>query len=865
MNHHAQTAKEVIKNLQSSKNGLTDSEAKSRLKKYGLNEIKEAGRKTKLIIFLSQFKSLLILILIIAAIVSFILKEILDGAVISAIVILNATIGFIQEYKAEKIIEKLRKSLSYSVVVLRKGVRKEIDSKSLIPGDIVILEEGDRILADCRLIKSENLQINEAILTGESFPVGKDSDVLESDIVLAERKNMAYAGTTIVKGKGIGIVTGTGHNTEFGKIAQLVQKTKDEKMPLEKKIDNFSKIVTAIVLFLVAIIFVIGISIGLDLLEMFLISVSLAIGAIPEALPAIIIVTLTVAISRMYKSNTLIRKMPAAETLGRATIICTDKTGTLTEEELDVERVYAGKIYEISKLKKLDKNLRQLFKIGILCNNARDEKDKILGDPTETALIKIAKQFNFDKKKQTEENPKIKEYPFSSERKMMSVIRENGVKISYVKGAPEIVLGKCTKEFFNGKIKLLDNNRKKELKKIYSEMSESGLRVLGFAFRQITNIKQENAETHLIFSGFQGMIDPPRKEVKDAIHEALKAGIEVKVITGDSAGTAKAVAEKIGLKGEIIEGRELEKLDENKWDNIVKENTIFARTTPEQKLKIVEILKKQKQVVAVTGDGVNDILALKKADIGVAMGIRGSDAARDSSDMVLLDDNFASIVKAVKQGRVVFDNLKKSIKFLLAANVASLFVILIALILRMPLPLLPLAILWMNLVTDSLPALALAVEPGEEDVMERKPRKNGLLSGIWTWILVAGILNFISIIWIFTYGLNFSLETARTMAVTSGIFFELFFVFACKSENSIFKTGILNNKWLLGAVGSSIVLHLIAVYTGLGKVFQFVPLTLGQWSWVLLASLSGLVVFEVWKLVRGKERDKKNQKQINEN
>ena len=851
MNWHAQTAKEVIKNLNSSKDGLSDNEAKSRLGKYGKNEIKEIGRKTKLIIFLEQFKSLIIIILIIAAVVSFLIGKVLDGAVIAVIVFINAGIGFFQEYKAEKIIEKLKQSLSYSVVVLRKGIRKEISSKFIVPGDIIILEEGAKVLADCRLIETDNLEVDESILTGESFPVEKNSSILNAGAVLAERKNIVYTGTTIVKGKGIGIAVGTGQKTEFGRIAQLVQKTKDEKMPLEKKLNNFSKIVTGIVLVLVAVVFISGILIGLDKLEMFMISVSLAIGAIPEGLPAVIIITLTVAISRMYKSKTLIRKMPAAETLGRATVICTDKTGTLTEQKLDVDIVYAGKVYETLKIKKLDENLEQLFRIGILCNNAQDEKDKIFGDPTETALINIAKQFGIDKKKETEKNPTIKEYAFSSERKMMAKVRENGIRTSYVKGAPEIILERCTKEFIDGKIKLLDEKRKKELKFIYVKMADSGLRVLGFAFRQITKANQEQAENHLIFSGFQGMIDPPRKEVKEAVMNAKRAGIEIKIITGDSARTTRAVANKIGIKGEFIEGVELEKLKENEWEKIVREKIIFARTTPEQKLKIIEILKKQKEIVAVTGDGVNDILALKRADIGIAMGIRGADVARDSSDMVLLDDNFASIIKAVRQGRIVFDNMKKSIKFLVATNVADLFVILFALLLRFPLPMLPLAILWMNLVTDSLPALALAVEPGEKDVMHKNPRKDGLLGGIWGWILVAGILNFISILWIFGYALKLNLEVARTMAVTTGIFFELFFVFACKSDDSVIKTRIFNNQWLLGAVGLSVVLHLTAIYTGLGAVFEFVPLSLGQWGWVLLASLSGLIVFEAWKLIKG--------------
>ncbi len=862
MTWHDLSVKEVLKKVRGSVSGLSSGEAMRRLSVYGKNEIKDAGKKSRLRMFFAQFNSLLIYILIAAAVVSALIGQAIDAFVIFVIVILNAGIGFAQEYKAEEIIEKLKRRLDYDVLVLRDHKQKQVSSRFIVPGDIIFLKEGDKVLADCRVLSSENLQINEAILTGESFPVGKDGKVLDSNTILAERKNLLYAGTMVVRGKAMAVVVSTGMETEFGKLAGLVQKTEDEKMPLQEKVDDFSKKISFVILGLIAVVFFVGIYLGLDKLEMFLIAVSLAVGAIPEGLPAIIVITLAVAIKQMYKVKTLVRKLPAAETLGRATVICTDKTGTLTEEQLSVDKIYSGRFYK--KKDKLDVNLRQILKIGILCNNAREESDEILGDPTETTLIKAAKDFGFDKKKETERNPRVREFEFTSERKMMSIVRSSGrINTSYIKGAPGLILPRCSKELVDGKIKLIDEKRREELKEILIKMEGDGLRVLGFAFRQIAGpVSQSQAENHLIFAGFMGMIDPPRKEVKDAIREAIEAGIKIKIITGDAALTTKAIAEKIGLsskdgagepKGEVIEGRDLERLSDEQWDRVVREKIIFARTTPKQKLRIINILKKQNHTVAVTGDGVNDILALKSADIGIAMGLRGADVARDSSDMVLLDDNFASIIYAVREGRRVFDNLKKSIKFLLAANAADIFIILFALMIGLPLPFLPLAILWMNLVTDSLPALALAFEPAEAGVMKERPKKDGLLQGIWHWILIAGVLNFIIVIYIFNWGLlYYGLNVARTMAITSGIMFEMFFVFACKSENSIFKTGLLNNKYLIYAVLISIGLQVIVVYTRLGGLFGFVPLTLGQLGMAVGFGLIGLVVFEGWKLIKRK-------------
>lgn len=853
MKWHSLSEKEVLSELKSDlSKGLSDKEVSNRLKKYGKNKIKSEKKITIWKMFLDQFKSLLVLILIFASLISIAIGHLLDGVVIGIIIFINAAIGFAQEYKAENIIERLKQSLKYDVIVLRNGKEQKVNPENLVPGDIVVLNEGDKVLADCRVIKQNNLQVNEAVLTGESFPVSKVSGKINEKKVLAERNNMIYAGTSIVSGNCFAVVVETGKETEFGKIAELVKKTEDEKMPLEEKLDSFSKKLSVAIIGLVAVALVIGLASGIELFEMFLVSVSLAVGTIPEGLPAIIVITLAVAIKRMYEGKTLIRKLPAAETLGRATVICTDKTGTLTEEKLGVDEIYSGKLFKVESLKKLSKGVKKVVEVGLLCNNARDEGDEILGDPTEVALISAAKNLGFDKKSFLEDYPRVREFPFTSERKMMAVVRKDGKKkISYVKGAPAVVLSKCTKEFVNGEEVMINAKRREEIDKEYRRMASRGLRVLGFAYKRIAKVEQKDAENNLVFVGFQGMIDPPRKEVKKAIEDALSAGIKVKVITGDSALTTKNIAEKIGLRGDVIEGKDMEGLGEEDWDRAVREKTIFARVTPDQKLKIVEILKKHQETVAVTGDGVNDVLALKKADIGVAMGIRGSDVSRDSSDMVLMDDNFSSIVLAVKEGRRVFDNLKKSVKFLLAANAGELLVVIVSLLMGFPLPFLPLAILWMNLVTDSLPALALAVEPAEGDVMKRKPRKEGIFAGIWQWILVAGILAVISSLFVFSYALeSFGLEVARTMAITTAISFQLFFSFACKSHESLFKTGLGNNRWLIYAVLLSSGLHILALFTPLGLLFEFTSLSLGQLGISSVAGTSGLVFFEIWKLIR---------------
>lgn len=584
---------------------------------------------------------------------------------------------------------------------------------------------------------------------------------------------------------------------------------KAKKTPLEQKLDEFSKRIAVIILILAAITAIIGIARGEEIFSMILAAIALAVSVIPEGLPAVIAITLALAIRRMQYNNALIRKLPAAETLGRVSVICTDKTGTLTEEKMSVTDIFCNNSYfEVKEndfyqnKKKINprnsKELSALLKTGILCNNARIEIEgnslKAIGDPTEKAIALVAYKSGIIKKEETEKETRIKEYSFSSSRKMMSIVRKKGNQlICYVKGAPDTILKRCTKEFVNGKIKNLTEKRKSELFAVYETMASQALRVLGFALKHVPEkFNQETAESGLIFLGFQGMLDAPKKEVRQAIADCKTAGIKVKMITGDSLLTAIEIAKMIKLAGEAVEEHELEKLSEEEFDTCVREKTIFARITPETKLRIIQTLKAQEEIVAVTGDGINDILALKEAHIGVAMGIRGADVARDVSDIILLDDNFSTIVQAIREGRRVYDNMKKSIKAHLAANGSELFVVLFALLLAWPLPMLPLAILWMNLVTDSLPTLALTVEKEEPDIMKKKPRhKDTILNGMVKFLIIAGIFSFIATIFMFSLYFKTDLSKARTIAITTAVFCEMFAIFSCRSERNIWKIGHL--------------------------------------------------------------------------
>ena len=860
VNWHSLEKEEVISKLHSSEDGLRDAEVQNRLKLYGRNELVKVRKLDGLKIFLRQFFSFLVLILIVAAIVSALLNHWIDFYVIFGIVIINSVFGFVQEYKAEKAIEKLKNMLVPEAKVLREGRVVEIDARDIVKGDVLILGEGDKIMADARVLSESGLKIREAALTGESVPSEKSVDVLPIDTPLAERLNMIFKGTDIVSGKCKAIVVRTGMNTEYGKIASMVQDVKGSKNPLKEKLDNFAKKLALITLALLLFIVVVGLSVGFSISEMFFTSVSLAVSVIPEGLPAIITLGLALATKKMLKHNVLIRKLPASETLGRTTVICSDKTGTMTEEKMQVKGVYVNK-KSFNKIEKFKEAL-MLFKIGILCNSARIEEngdeEYLIGDPTEQALILSAKSAGLSKKKLTEENPRLQEFAFSSTRKMMSVIRQKGNdQTSYVKGAPEEIVKRCSSELVQGKVVRISDIRKKEILREYEKFAKKGMRVLGFACKPIIGkITIEKAESGLIFVGLQAMIDPPRKEVKEAILDSQNAGVRVVMITGDSLLTAREVGRQIGLKSVAITGEDLKKLSKDDFIKKIKEVNIIARANPEDKLRIVEALKEEGEIVAVTGDGVNDAPALKKADIGIAVE-RGTDVAKDSSDMVLLDNNFASIAKAIKEGRRVYDNIKKFIKFLLSANFAQVFLVLsVLLIWQDPkfLPLLPLQILWINLVTDSFPALALSQEEVEGDVMKMKPKKNGILGGIKGFVLLGGFLAFvISFIAFFFYIED--IDKARTMAVTSSVIFEMFLVFNCKSTKSVFKSP--KNNYLIGAVAVSIVLHLLVLYTPMNILFSFVPLLFADWVLIFVFAIVGFFIIEGFKFIGNKKRVRK--------
>ena len=743
-NYHSKTKEEIFEELKTSEKGLTHEQVEKRQKKFGKNIIKRTHRLRPLKIFLQQFNSFLIYILIIAAAVSFLIKHNLDGIVISAIVLLNAVIGFFQQHKAEKAISGLKKLIIPKSQVIRNGRMEEIPSSQLVPGDIVVLESGDKINADCRIIKYENLQTNEAILTGESLPITKHSKTLSQKTILAEQENMLFTGTQVVRGTTTAIVVSTGMSSVFGKIAETLQEIEDQKTPMQKRLDTFSKQIGFVILAFVGLLMLLGLTGKFDYVHMFMTAVALAVSAIPEGLPAVLSISFAISSLLLSKQNVIIRKLPAVETLGSVTVICSDKTGTITEEKMHVQEIFSNNKFFTKKGKNLfikdkkvdirrNKELFLLLKTSILCNNARyesiDHKYEILGDPTETALLSASLDLGLDKRLMTEEEPSLKRFEFDSKRKMMAILRDNGRhSVLYSKGAIVKILEASASELVNGQIKKLTEKRKKEIFNYSKRMEENALRVLAFAFRNIGS-KQKPEEKGLIFLGFAGMIDPPRKEIKDAVKQCKDAGISVKIITGDSALTATAIAKQIGITGRTITEQELEKMSDEDLMKCIDEIVIFARTTPKQKLRITTLLQQKGEVVAITGDGINDAMALKAADIGIAMGQRGTDVARDVSDIVLIDDNFASIVEGVKQGRRTYDNIKKTVKFFLAVNFSQIFLVLFALVLGMLygtdkwfLPLLPLQILWANLITDSLPALTLVFEK-QENVMKTKPRK----------------------------------------------------------------------------------------------------------------------------------------------
>jgi Ca2+-transporting ATPase len=874
MRWHQKSIEDSFAQLHSSSKGLSPEEAVKRLGEYGANELKEKKQKTPFMMFLGQFRDFMILVLIAAAVISGFIGELSDTIAIIVIIGLNAVIGFIQEYRAEKAIAALRKMAAPSATVIRIGMPVTIAASEIVPGDVVSLEAGGVVPADLRLLESAQLKVDEAALTGESVPVEKHTGALHDEhLQIGDRKNMAYKGTFVTYGRGVGIVVATGMNTELGKIAAMLQEEEEVKTPLQKRLARFGRKLAIAVLAICAIVFGIGVIRGEQPMLMLLTAISLAVAAIPEALPAVITISLALGAKKLVKQNALIRKLPAVETLGSVTYICSDKTGTLTLNRMTVEEIYVdGKILGVRELgsgigeerQSPNPDPRSLLFIALALSNdsQTDSSGNVIGDPTEIALYNIARDAGFLKKALEEKFPRIAEIPFDSDRKCMTTIHRlsDGGYLSFTKGAMEALIDDSGDILSSRGVRALDEE---EIHRVNEKMSSEGLRVLGIGMRKWDSLpasmSPENVESGVTLLGLVGMLDPPREEAKEAVSLCRMAGIRPVMITGDHPLTARTIAKRLGIIEDdskaIITGRELERLPLEEFEEKVEHVSVYARVAPEQKLKIVKALQDKGQFVAMTGDGVNDAPALKRADIGVAMGITGTDVSKEAAHMILLDDNFATIVKAVREGRKIYDNIRKFIKYLLTTNSGEIWTLFLAPLVGLPIPLLPIHILWINLVTDGLPALALSTEPGESDVMKRPPRHpqesifaHGLgLHAIWVGLLMAGVVLFVQ---------AWSIKTGhahwQTMVFTVLCLTQLGHVLAIRSEKeSLFRMGLFSNKYLLGAVLLTFVLQMVTIYVpALNPVFRTEPLTTGEL--VITLVLSSVVFFavECEKLIR---------------
>ena len=875
----------MIAELGSGIGGLTGEEAKLRLDRFGHNELEQEEKISPLAIFARQFKNILVLILVGATLMSLALGETVDAAVIIAIVIAISFLGFFQEHRAERALEALKKMAALTATVIRGGVESEIPARELVPGDLVMLSVGDKVPADTRLIEAINLRVDESPLTGESVPSEKSVDPVPLDAPLAERACVVYAGTVVSYGRGRGIVFSTAQQTEFGKIASMMQATPKAKTPLELRIEKVGRILGIFMVSVAVLVLMLGLARGQPLLEMLLWAVSLAVAAVPEALPAVVTGGLAIGVRRMAKRNAIVRRLPAVETLGSTTVICSDKTGTMTKGEMTVRRVFVSKdLYEITGAgyNSQGEILRQgvpaqnddvalVGKVGILCSDAslaNASPPQAIGDPTEVALLVLAAKAGERVDKVRNDNPRVFEVPFTSERKRMTTVHQtpDGPLLYCMKGAIESVLPKCTSVHFQGKSVSLDEDMTRRIHEASDQMVGDALRVLALAYKTApsTNdaLDEAGSERGLTFLGLVGMFDPPREEVKEAVQKCRDAGIKVVMITGDHKGTAEAVARELGLSSSTtytMIGAELDALGSEQFDRVVEDITVYARVSPEHKLRIVNALKKKGHIVAMTGDGVNDAPALKTADIGVAMGITGTDVTKEAADVVLADDNFASIVAAVEEGRGIYDNIRKYLVFLLSANIGEIAIMLLAVVLGYPLPLLPVQILYMNLATDGLPALALGMDPPGRDVMRRRPRDPSLsiFAGLKSWIAGISVLLTIVITTVFTYNLlPKGIVEARSIAFVSIILFELAFAFSCRSQvQTIFRLGFTSNRYLVVAVLWELALLLLIAHTPqLALLFDLYPMPIEDWIIAMLAGISGLVFAEAAKTVGGRLR-----------
>ena len=922
MNWFNKGISQVEKELQTNiKEGLTEEQVKANYEKYGMNELKQKKKKSLFVKFLEQFKDFMIIVLIIAAIVSGAVgiaegEGITDTIIILIVVVLNAIIGVVQESKAEKSLEALQKLSAHASKVVRNGKVAVVQSRELVPGDVVVLDTGDYVPADLRIVESANLKSQEASLTGESVPVDKNTETIDDEKVsLGDRTNMLFSSSLITYGRGKGIVVETGMNTEVGKIAKIISDTEGTETPLQTKLNKLGKTLGIAALAICIVIFIIGIAYGKDVIDMFMTAVSLAVAAIPEGLAAVSTIVLAIGVQRMVKKNAIIKKLPAVETLGSATVICSDKTGTLTQNKMTVQKVFVNnEVVEAKDIKAISNELDRLMQVCTLCNDTKIGAERELtGDSTETALIDLGFKINFDVK-EVLELKRVKEIPFDSDRKLMTTVNKVGEKyFVYTKGGIDELLARCNSYIVNGEIKTDLDKYKAEINKYNVDMAKDALRVLAMAYKELehepTDEEMKNIENDLIFVGMVGMIDPPREEVKVAVEKCKTAGIKTVMITGDHKITAVAIAKALGIlenEDEAITGSELEEMSDEDLTKNIRKYSVYARVSPEHKVRIVKAWQANGEIVAMTGDGVNDAPALKTADIGCAMGIVGTDVSKEAADVILTDDNFATIVSSVEEGRRIYDNILKAIQFLLSSNVGEIIVLFLAILITPWLGsafnidiglievLLPIHILWINLVTDSLPALALAVDPAEDDVMKRKPKKQkgiftkgmsfrvvyqGIMIGLLTLAaFIIGIAtpeeNLPTMVKIdgTLYGVEevesldealangaeyvekqeVKVEIGQTMAFMVLAFSELVHVFNIRNnKKSVFKTHPFNNKMLLLAIGASAALMLIILLVpALRHIFSIPILPMGNLIETILLIIAPLVIVEIFKLLK---------------
>ena len=863
---HSSSVEEIAKNLKTNINiGLSDDEAQKRFERYGPNNLKEKKKESIFVKFIKQFNDFMIITLIIAAIISAVVSKLngeadyIDSIIIVAIVIFNAIMGLVQEQKAEKSLEALKKMSAPNAKVRRNGRVQEIDATLVVPGDIVILEAGNYVPADCRLINSYNLKIEESALTGETIPSLKDSSkILKENTAMGDLCNMVFATTIVVNGHGEAIVVETGMNTRVGKIAGMIIEDESPETPIQKKLAEVGKILAIACIIICVLIFVIGIFKKIPIIEMFMTSVGLAVAAIPEGLPAIVTIMLSIGVTKMAKKNSIIRKLPAVETLGSSSVICSDKTGTLTQNKMTVTEIR-------NCFGRANSNERKfILELGTMCTDTTEERINgklgFVGEATEVAISNAAMEEGVSKSFLYDEMKRINDIPFDSKRKMMTTIHKYGNEYRIItKGAPDVLLKRCSNCYSGGQIVPIFS-KKDDINEQNNQMAEKALRVIAVAYKDVEKLPEmQDVEKDLIFCGLIGMIDPPREGVKEAVRTCRRAGIKTVMITGDHLQTAKAIAKELGIlkRGDLaIDGETLERMSQHELEQNIMDYSVFARVSPEHKVRIVKAFQSTGAVVAMTGDGVNDAPALKNADIGIAMGKGGTDVAKNAADMILLDDNFVTIVEAVKQGRNIYDNIKKAIHFLISTNIGEIVTIFFGLVLGIKSPLLAIQLLGINLVTDSLPAIALRLEKEEENIMSRLPRnpkKNLFADGLWWKIIIEGAMLGIFTLLAFSIGNRlYSVEVGRTMAfLTLGIL-ELVHSFNIKSEESIFKIGVLENKYLVGALVLGVILQVIVVVVSpLAQVFSLVPLTGIQWLYTILIAVAPIPIVEIQKAVNG--------------